>query len=65
VDAPPQTGDNGKDTQPVTLTHVPHGGRIVYTSLGVPEDFKNEDFRRLLINALLWAANREPQRMRK
>ena len=60
-----QTGDNGKDTQPVTLTRVHNGGRIVYTSLGVPEDFKNENFRRLLINALLWTTNREPERMRK
>lgn len=60
-----QTGDNGKDTQPVTLTRVHNGGRIVYTSLGVPEDFRNENFRRLLINALFWIADREPERMRK
>jgi type 1 glutamine amidotransferase len=34
-----QSGDNGKDTQPVTLIRVHNGGRIFYTSLGVPEDF--------------------------
>ncbi|HET6406893.1 MAG TPA: ThuA domain-containing protein [Chthoniobacteraceae bacterium] len=60
-----QTGDNGKDTQPVTVTRVHHGGRIVYTSLGVPEDFKDNNFRRLLINALFWTTHRDPERMRK
>jgi type 1 glutamine amidotransferase len=60
-----QTGDNGKDTQPVTLTRVHNGGRIVYTSLGVPEDFKDDNFRRLLINALFWTAQRDLERMKK
>jgi type 1 glutamine amidotransferase len=60
-----QTGDNGKDTQPVTLTRMHNGGRIVYTSLGVPEDFKDENFRRLLINALFWTTHRDPEQMKK
>ena len=60
-----QLGDNGKDTQPVTLTRTHHGGRIVYTSLGVPEDFKNDNFRRLLTNALFWVAHRDPERMKR
>jgi type 1 glutamine amidotransferase len=60
-----QLGDNGKDTQPVTLTRTYHGGRIVYTSLGVPEDFKNDNYRRLLTNALFWVAHRDPERMKK
>jgi type 1 glutamine amidotransferase len=60
-----QTGDNGKDTQPVTLTREHHGGRIVYTSLGVPEDFKDKNFRRLLSNAIFWTTHRDPERMKK
>jgi type 1 glutamine amidotransferase len=60
-----QTGDNGKDTQPVTLTRVHNGARIVYTSLGVPEDFKDDNFRRLLMNALFWTTHRDPERMKK
>lgn len=60
-----QTGDNGKDTQPVTLTRTNNGGRIFYTSLGVPEDFKNDNFRRLLTNALFWTAHRDPERMKR
>ncbi len=60
-----QTGDNGKDTQPVTLTRVHNGGRVFYTSLGVPEDFKDENFRRLLTNAIFWTTHREPERMKK
>jgi type 1 glutamine amidotransferase len=31
------------------------GGRAFYTSLGDPRDFGNPSFRRLLVNALLWA----------
>jgi type 1 glutamine amidotransferase len=46
-------------THPVTWTHVYQGGRTVYTSLGVPEDFENANFRRLLTNAIFWAAERE------
>jgi type 1 glutamine amidotransferase len=36
------------------------GGRVVYTSLGVPADFKDEQFVRLLVNAIHWTARREP-----
>ena len=60
-----QTGNNGKDTQPVTLTRVHNGGRIFYTSLGVPEDFKDENFRRLLVNAIFWTTHRDPERMKR
>jgi type 1 glutamine amidotransferase len=60
-----QAGDNGKDTQPVTLTRTHNGGRIVYTSLGVPEDFKDDNFRRLLTNAIFWTTHRDPERMKR
>jgi len=36
-------------------------GRAFYTSMGLPEDFDNPNFLRLLANAILWTADREPQ----
>jgi nicotinamidase-related amidase len=35
------------------------GGRTFYTSLGGPEDFKLETFRKLLANGIRWAAGKE------
>lgn len=58
-----QTGDNGKDTQPVTMAREHNGGRVFYTSLGVPADFNDENFRRLLTNAIFWTTHRDPARM--
>jgi nicotinamidase-related amidase/type 1 glutamine amidotransferase len=44
-------------TEPVVWTHTTKvGGRAVYTSLGHPDDFKEEAFNRLLSNAIHWAA---------
>ncbi len=43
--------------EPVLWTNVTEaGGRVVYTSLGHPDDFKEEAFNRLLSNAIHWAA---------
>jgi len=42
--------------EPVAWTRLSKGGRIFYTSLGHQEDFRNENFLRLLANAVLWAA---------
>ena len=47
-----------QSSQPSAWTRVYKGGRIFYTSLGSPEDFDNPLFRRLLTNALFWAAGR-------
>ena len=55
-----QTGDNGKATEVVSLVNEYRGGRMFYTSLGVPEDFHDENFRRLLVNAIYWTAKRTP-----
>jgi hypothetical protein len=33
--------------------------RIFYTSLGVPDDFKNDDFLRLIVNAIYWTTHRD------
>lgn len=46
-------------------TREHNGGRIFYTSLGVPEDFANENFRRMLTNAIFWTMHRDPERMKK
>jgi type 1 glutamine amidotransferase len=58
-----QQGDIGKDKQGITWVNEVKGRRTFYTSLGVPEDFKNENFRRMLVNAIFWTAKRDlPQR---
>ena len=46
--------------EPVAWVREREGGRVFYTSLGVPEDFKNADFLRLMANAVFWTARREP-----
>lgn len=52
------TGTNSEATEPITWTRTYKGGNIFYTSLGHPQDFTEESFRRLLANALFWAAGR-------
>lgn len=54
------TADNGITKQPVAWAREHNGGRVFYTSLGVPDDFKDPAFVRLLTNAVQWAAKREP-----
>jgi type 1 glutamine amidotransferase len=44
----------GKDPEPVAWTNMYGKSRVFYTSLGHPDDFKNEHFRKLLINAAFW-----------
>ena len=43
--------------EPVAWTRMygPNKARIFYTSLGHPDDFKNPEFRRLLVSAIRWA----------
>ena len=49
----------GHPSEPVAWTFVrADGGRSFYTSLGVPTDFQNPSFVRLLRNGVLWAAGR-------
>jgi nicotinamidase-related amidase/type 1 glutamine amidotransferase len=46
-----------KPAEPVLWVHLTRaGGRVVYTSLGHPDDFKQPAFNRLVRNALCWAA---------
>lgn len=52
------------DAEPVAWarTRAEHRDqRVFYTSLGVPEDFENENFRGMVANAILWAGKREPE----
>jgi type 1 glutamine amidotransferase len=54
------TATAGDKTEPVAWTRVHKSGRVFYTSLGGPRDFRDADFRRMLTNAVFWAAGREP-----
>ena len=54
-----QQGDIGTDKQMVTWVNTWKGGRTFYTSLGVPEDFENNDFKQMLVNAIYWTAKRQ------
>ena len=45
-----------KPYEPVAWTNMrSDGGRVFYTSLGHPEDFKMSAFRRMLVNAVFWS----------
>ena len=56
---PLMMGSTPEGTHPVTWVRTYHGGRVFYTSLGTPADFEEPSFRRLLTNAIFWAAGRE------
>ena len=45
-------------TEPLAWTRSYRDARIFYTSLGGPDDFEKPAFRRLLVNALFWTAQR-------
>lgn len=45
----------GYAAEPVAWTNEHKGGRVFYTSLGHPNDFKEESFRRLVRNGIEWA----------
>jgi type 1 glutamine amidotransferase len=49
------TGSIPNQSEPVAWVREKNGQRIFYTSLGHPDDFKDENFSRLLVNALGWA----------
>ncbi len=50
-----QTEDGTSEAEPVAWVNTAENRRVFYTSLGSPEDFKNVEFRRLLLNGILWA----------
>jgi len=53
------TGAMPEVTQPIAWTRTFKSGRVFYTSLGDPNDFKNEEYQKLLINALQWTTRRQ------
>lgn len=52
------TGKIPGHTEPLAWTRLHRGGRVFYTSLGHPDDFRQASFLKLLVNALFWATNR-------
>lgn len=52
-------GSFGKESEPVAWVREKDGRRVFYTSLGHPDDFKDENFTRLVVNALAWATKTE------
>lgn len=47
-------------THPVTWSNTfGENGRSFYTSLGVPSDFEDENFRRMIVQSIFWAAHLE------
>jgi len=47
-----------EEPEPVAWTNRKGKSRVFYTSLGHVDDFKNPQFRRLLINAVFWAMDK-------
>ena len=52
-------GYMGKESEPVAWTREKDKQRVFYTSLGHADDFKDENFIRLLTNGLAWATKTE------
>jgi type 1 glutamine amidotransferase len=52
------TGSTGDRTEPLTWIRTYNGGRVFYTGLGHPDDFREAPFRKLLLNAIYWAMDR-------
>ena len=46
-------------SEPVAWVREKDGRRVFYTSLGHPDDFKDANFTRLLVNALAWTTKTE------
>jgi type 1 glutamine amidotransferase len=50
-----QTEDGKSENEPVAWVNTHAGRRVFYTSLGAPTDFADANFRRLLLNGILWS----------
>ena len=46
-------------TEPLAWVREYKGGRIFYTSLGHPDDFKNPNFIQMVTNATFWTTKNE------
>ena len=49
----------GQPAEPVAWTNIYNGGRVFYTTLGHPGDFRIPAFNRMLVNAIRWALAKE------
>jgi type 1 glutamine amidotransferase len=49
----------GEPTEALAWTRDYKGGRVFYTSLGAQDTFQLPAFRRMLVNALFWTADRD------
>ncbi len=49
------TEDGASEIEPVAWLNTAANRRVFYTSLGSPDDFADPNFRRLLLNGVLWA----------
>jgi type 1 glutamine amidotransferase len=47
-----------KPPEPLAWTNTHQGGRVFFTSLGSPDDFKLPQFREMLSNGVVWAIGR-------
>jgi len=52
-----RVADGRGETEPVAWINSRDNRRAGYTSLGNPDDFANPNFRRLLLNGILWCLN--------
>ncbi len=50
-----KTEDGNSETEPTAWVNTHANRRVFYTSLGAPSDFEDPDFRRLLLNGILWS----------
>ena len=50
-----RTADGKSEIEPVAWINTSENLRVFYTSLGSPDDFADANFRRLLLNGMLWA----------
>ncbi len=52
-------------TEPVAWTNSPRhgGGRVFYTTFGHVDDFKNPEFRRLLLHGICWSLENAPPKI--
>jgi type 1 glutamine amidotransferase/nicotinamidase-related amidase len=49
-----RTEDGKSEVEPVAWINTHQNRRVFYTSLGSPEDFADTNFRRLLLNGIIW-----------
>lgn len=46
--------------EPVAWTHGYQGARVFYTSLGYPDEYYDQHFLQMLVNAAYWGLNQKP-----